>query len=73
MMALAFGLILKGILKVLFRLKINQFSNEAYCSFRQLAMAYKMDETHLVLYSWEIRYLVYYQFCELQGLKGGKN
>ena len=30
----------------------------------------KWDETHLVLYSWEIGYLVNYQFCELQGLKG---
>ena len=27
------------------------------------------DETHLVLCSWEIGYLVSYQFCELQGLK----
>ena len=29
----------------------------------------KWDETHLALYSWEIEYLVSYQFCELWGLK----
>ena len=33
----------------------------------------KWHDTYLILYSWEIGYLVNYQFCELQGLKGGEN
>ena len=33
----------------------------------------KWDDTHLVLYSWGIGYLVKYQFSELQGLKGREN
>ena len=37
----------------------------------QLAMEYE-DETHLVLYTWEIRCLMNYPFCEFQGLKGAE-
>ena len=51
---------------------INQSSNNK-CSLDSLQWNIKWDGTHLVLYSWETRYLVNYKFCELQGLKGVEN
>ena len=67
MMALALGLTLKGTLKVQFRLISPLMKSGVVLDSLQWNI--KWDETHLVLYSWEMEYLVSYQFCELQGLK----
>lgn len=65
LMALTLGLTLKGELKMKFRL-IGPLSKSGVV---QLPMEHD-HETHLVLYTWDIGWLVNYSFYEFQGLKG---
>lgn len=67
LMALTLGLTLKGVLKVKFRI-IGPLRKSGVV---QLAMEHD-HETHLVLYTWDIGWLVSYPFYEFQGLEGGE-